>query len=380
LVNGREFQYRYFQRVQVLGKVQYRVYRMLGSGNEEVIKQGFLDMPRIPFVIGELTQSLMSEVADYQIALLNMESSDVYAAIKNNFSFYVEQYDPQAENAYAKIKNADGVDALETDETQQQRSQIHGVAMGRKYPKGLERPSFINPSPEPLSISMEKEDRIRNDIYRLVNLNISMMESKHASEASRKMDYRGLETNLSYIALELQYIDSEIAVVWSLYQNTASAVVKYPNNYELRGTRERREEATSLLKSLGEVTSQPLRKQIVIKAAHLLFNGDLTDSEIRVLIEQLKAEKVILTSDESQTLIEAGVMSRKFFGTQLGLPDNVVKEAMDEHAERAANLVRAQNDAGDAGGDDGEANRQRKQDSQDPDRTDNGTRRTRGKA
>lgn len=53
-----------------------------------------LDIPEIPFVIMDLSSSLMTDIADYQISLLNMASSDVSYVLKSNFPFYTEQYNP----------------------------------------------------------------------------------------------------------------------------------------------------------------------------------------------------------------------------------------------------------------------------------------------
>ena len=56
-----------------------------------------IDIPEIPFVLMELDTSLMTDIADYQISLLNLASSDVNYALKSNFPFYVAQFNPVAE-------------------------------------------------------------------------------------------------------------------------------------------------------------------------------------------------------------------------------------------------------------------------------------------
>jgi len=52
-----------------------------------------LDIKRIPFTLFELNHSLLKNVANHQIALANLESSDVLYALKANFPFYTEQQD-----------------------------------------------------------------------------------------------------------------------------------------------------------------------------------------------------------------------------------------------------------------------------------------------
>jgi hypothetical protein len=44
----------------------------------------------------------MEDIADYQIALMNLESSDINYMLKSNFPFYVEQYDPRAEMNFGR--------------------------------------------------------------------------------------------------------------------------------------------------------------------------------------------------------------------------------------------------------------------------------------
>jgi len=377
LVISTTTQYRLLRRLPEIGKVVWQVY----DADDKIIGGGVLDFKIIPFVIGELSNSLLTDVADYQIALLNMESSDVYSAVKNNFSFYVEQYDPQAQTAGERIKRMEGEDE-DLDSDDETLTATAGTSIGRRYPRNLEAPRFINPSPEPLMASMSKEDKMREDIYRLVNINLSMMESRHASENARKMDYRGLETNLSYIAMELQYIEQEVAKIWAIYQEQPVTKVNYPNGYELRGTKERREEATAILDSFKNVTDQAMRKQLILKSARLLFSGDLREDQMQALMAVLKAQPLYLTSEELTSAIENSLISREYVGKLWKLPDGTVKEAMEEHAERLASIVRAQSIAkGDDGtGNEHSMNQDRKDQSQDPDLDADGKKKVRGKS
>ena len=53
-------------------------------------RRSILPITRIPFVMLELYDSLLADVADYQIALMNLSSSDIAYALKSNFPFYTQ--------------------------------------------------------------------------------------------------------------------------------------------------------------------------------------------------------------------------------------------------------------------------------------------------
>jgi len=100
-----------------------------------------VNLSRIPFVIGNISQSLLTDVADYQIALLNLESSDIAYSLKSNFPFYVEQFNPQSVNL-AKLQLVDDAETGEPARANvaadgSEDSKI-GVSHGRLYAKGLE--------------------------------------------------------------------------------------------------------------------------------------------------------------------------------------------------------------------------------------------------
>ncbi|MCK9460646.1 MAG: hypothetical protein M0R80_13490, partial [Proteobacteria bacterium] len=67
------------------------------SREGEVTGLEMLKLKEIPFVILEISNSLLVDVADYQIALANLASSDMWYSIKANFPFYVEQYNPHSD-------------------------------------------------------------------------------------------------------------------------------------------------------------------------------------------------------------------------------------------------------------------------------------------
>ena len=68
-----------------------------------------LELTRIPFVMMDIRDSLLKDICNHQIALLNLLSSDVNFALKANFPFYIEQRDIRAVGSHLKQSaNPDG--------------------------------------------------------------------------------------------------------------------------------------------------------------------------------------------------------------------------------------------------------------------------------
>ncbi|MEA1999531.1 MAG: hypothetical protein U9N61_09480, partial [Euryarchaeota archaeon] len=199
--------------------------RFGGDGVDVVV----LDIPTIPFVIFEITDSLLKDVANYQIALLNLASSDILYSLKSNFPFYVEQFDPRADNLYRRPSGHEKVQTGESsvqivqggeqaDATAAKNYEIEvGATVGRRVPRGLDLPTFIHPSSEPLMASMKKQEEIKRDIRMLVKLAVSNLAPKMASAESKDYDERGLEAGLSAIGLELEQGERLIAQYWTMY-------------------------------------------------------------------------------------------------------------------------------------------------------------------
>jgi len=161
---------------------QYRYYSKTNDGiivkdfdrNENEIDSYILNLNDIPFVISKIKESLMTDVSDHQIALLNLASSDLNYALKSNFPFYTEQYDVR-DMLSEMLASGNAIDeddevvseGTETEANTAKTKEINiGVSQGRRYPIGAERPAYIHPSSEPLMASMEKQERIKNMVGR----------------------------------------------------------------------------------------------------------------------------------------------------------------------------------------------------------------------
>jgi hypothetical protein len=112
---------------------------------------------------------------------------------------------------------------------------------------------------------MEKEQQIKNDIRRLLNLSLSNLEPKFASADSKSKDDRSLESGLSAIGLILEHAERQVAEIWSEYTSSKAATVHYPRAYSLKSETERREEAKNDAALMPLVPSLTYQKKIALK-------------------------------------------------------------------------------------------------------------------
>lgn len=304
-----------------------------------------LNIDRIPFVILEISDSLLSDVANHQIAILNMESSDISYILKANFPFYTEMEDGAIFSDY--LKQAAGADgqgtAAETKEDHGKEIRV-GATQGRTYGKGMERPGFIHPSSEPILASMNKQKQLKEDIRALINLSLSNIQSKMASAESKGFDERGLEAGLSYIGLELEHAERKIANYWQMYDsNTEEVTVKYPQKYSLQTDEDRRRDVEQLEKLRDSIPSPDFQKSISKQMIFTLLSGKIAVEELDKMFSQIdQAECFTANPDIIWLAIENGVMSLDIAAKLLGLPKESVAAAAKDHADRAARVAMAQ--------------------------------------
>jgi len=313
-----------------------------------------LELDEIPLVIGQISHSILKNIDGYQIALLNLASSDLNYAMKSNFTFYTEQFDPIAEltamrQALAKpdddnLTNPDK-NASETEALIAAMKQIQvGVAKGRRYARGLERPGFISPSSEPLEASMIKQDKMRKEIRELANLNVSSLEPRRESAEAKKFNERTLESGLSYIGMELQYIERRIAYHWSRYDDeTELTTIKYPRDYSLKTDPQRAEEADGLRKRGTTISSITYQKHIAKEIVRLELGNKVTAKELNQIYKDIDDSVVPFCDAEIiSTDIESRVLSSAT-GSKIRLyPEGEAQKALSEHAERSASILDAQ--------------------------------------
>lgn len=341
LAKGTELRYRYLKLTA--DGVILRLYDKDGniSGSEQLLR-----LSMIPFAVAEISQSLLCDVADYQIALLNLESSDIGYSLQSNFPFYTEQFDPRMVNL-KKILTEDEEtgNPVRKEVTDSGNPDIQvGAAHGRAYPKGFDRPGFIHPSAEPLMVSMQKQDKLKQDIRKLVNLSLSNLERPSGSEPAKELDTQGLEAGLSYIGLELEQLERKIGVIWSDYERSSDIPeIKYPEKYELETDKERRQKASELSKLKEGIPSVRYQKEISKQIAKVLLEQKISTEDLDEINNEIDTAVVLITDHETiREDHDAGLVSTKTASKAAGYPDGEVEQAKIDHADRAARIALAQ--------------------------------------
>lgn len=329
------------------------------ESKEEDVKMGaeiVLDLDRIPFVRLSLKASLLADVADYQIALMNLASSDVNYVFRANFPTYIEQEDPFAVSIYNRggalptnLQRPGGDDpaqgsAASAATAAPSREKRSGALEGRTYTKGMDPPSYIAPSPEPLLASIQKQTQMKNEIFELVDIAASQAQPQHASADSKAMDDRGLESGLSMIGLELEYGEREIAKIWALYENAEPAFVNYPSKFSLKTDQQRVDECESLDKIKSAAPSRTYTKEVTKVIATTML-GEKIHPEVLVKIFKEIDEAEFTTSDPKtlEIAVQNGLVDAVTASDAFGFDgEKVVPLAQKEHAERLKRIAESQ--------------------------------------
>ena len=344
LPDGVKYGYRYIEKVDD-GIRKVRMDRN-GDSEETIV----LNMRKIPFIIFQIQESLLTDVADYQISLLNLGSSDVNYAFKSNFPFYTEQTDGRfLTNDLlhgGSVEDSDG-DTISTGtsteaNTAKKKELEIGSGQGRRYPKGLDRPAFIHPSSEPLKVSMEKQAEMREEIRQLVRLSVEKLASSSAD--SKMQDDTSLESGLSYIGMELERCERLIAEIWSDYEhNDNDVVIKYPTNYTIRSDADRIKEAKELVEQIRETPSMELKRQLAKRVAYLLVGTKVNQNVLDKIDSEINSAKVIILDPETiRTDHESGLVGTELASELRGYPKGEVEQAKLDHAERIKRIALAQ--------------------------------------
>jgi len=298
-----------------------------------------LALTKIPFVILDIGQSLLKDVCEYQIALLNLASSDVNYTLLANFPFYTEQKDLRKVGGHLKpAANPDGT-ATSGGQGAHDNEIKTGVAQGRAYDKDMDRPQFIHPSSEPLKASMMLQEKLEQDIRKLVNLAVHTVASRQSGE-SKAMDNQGLEAGLSYIGLKLETAERQIVEHWAAYEesvpsNQQIATIKYPDRYSLKTDVQRVEEATALSKVIVNTPSKAARKELWKTLVAKLLGGKVNSDQLAVIMTEI--DNAEFTTSDPKVIIaakDAGLVGEQLASKALGFPDDEYLQAREDHIAR----------------------------------------------
>lgn len=347
LVKGSRKGYRFLK----LNNNVVTVERYNNEGEKTETKN--LNLSRIPFVIFQIKDSLLKDVSKHQIALLQLSSSDVSYGVRSNFAFYTEQFNPSRNPEFMQnsmeLLDEDEIEEAETNrEKESQRNPDKkaniGIGRGRRYPKGMERPGFINPSSEPLSISMKKQEAIRNEIRQLINLSVANLGETQASADSREFENRGLESGLSHIGLAIERGEREILECWQDYENiTSSYEVKYPKVYSLRSEQNVRDEIKELYESIKKSVSIRFRKEAHKRIVELSLRYNISSDIIDEIKKEIDGSEFSVVDPEIVSdHVEAGILAAADGAKAMGYPKETVSKAQKEHADRLKRIQDAQ--------------------------------------
>jgi hypothetical protein len=306
------------------------------------------NLTKIPFVLLEISTSLLMDAANYQIAHLNLASSDIWYSSRANFPFYIEPFDPKSQSPYIKREGEnefDSTDQYTTVTTTTNAEEITvGPTRGRRYPTGTNQPAFIHPSSEPMKASMAKQDQLKAELRQLINLSLANLNPGSASAESKALDQAGLENGLSYLARIMQYAENRIAYYWGLYEGTSNqAEVQYPEQYELLNPDQVDKEIESLIKLADRTSSITLKKRCMKIIAELKVSSYVQRQELQKIYKEIDDAKVVVADNLSiKNDVEMGLVSLKTASKARGYPDGETDSAADDHAERLARIQAAQ--------------------------------------
>lgn len=302
-----------------------------------------LNIPEIPLISLKLTDSLLSDVSDYQIALLNLASSDMSYLIKSNTVIYTEQFDAKIDALYKRLAapNGEGT-SNEAQEARDKQIQI-GHGKGRGYPVGTDRPGFISPSSDPVKVSMEKQRMLQEEIERLIDIKL---ETLSLTGEAKKFDKQGLEAGLSYIGLVLEQADRKIAKFFAMYENSEVATVNYPTDYSLKTDAGRKQEAEETSKLKNKVPSKTYQKEISKQVARILLAPKVPFQTMQKIENEIdKADYLTSDIEELSKAVETGLVTTNTASIAAGFAEGEAQKAKVEHAERLARIAAAQSSA-----------------------------------
>lgn len=310
-----------------------------------------LELDRIPFTVMDIGGSLLKDVFKHQVALLNLGSSDVAYALKANYPFFIEQKDMRAVGTHLKKTIADDGTTVTSDNSRVGEEGRTGTTHGRTYDLKADAPSFIHPSPEPLMASMKLQEKLEDDIRKLVNLAIqNKMGQRAISAEAMKLSDQGLEAGLSYIGLVMESAERQIAEHWAAYENKdvskrKIATIKYPDRYSLKDDSDRIKEAQDLSALMYAVPGRTVKKELSKNIVAALLSGKINVDRIDKIFAEI--DKADYATSDPEIIIraqEAGLCGEKVASQALGFDDDEYKDARKDHEERAKRIAQAQAD------------------------------------
>jgi len=320
------------------------------SDAEGVVELG---VPFVPFILVSIGDSLLKDAASYQRALLNMASGDVDYALRSNRPFLTIQQELRTAGAHLKKS---GLGAEPGQQPGQDQVESIGASTGRYYDRDLDRPGFIAPPTDTLETSMKLQEKLEDDIRKLINLAVAnKIGSRTESAEAKKISAQGLEAGLSFIGEVLNDAEQRIAHMWALYEsrtNAQIAKIGYPTRYILKEDGERIEEANQLVKLMDKIPSREGKKTTARQIVIILFGGRESAEKIDQILKEID-EAGYTTSDVQSVLQDhkAGLVSDETASEARGYDgEKEVEQARKDRVVKATAILAAQTTPGEPGG------------------------------
>jgi len=314
---------------------------------EEISEPIVLDIDHIPFAVAEISDSLLADVANYQIALMNLNSSDISYLQKAGYPFYVEQRDERNASSYLKkvVPGDDGKGVTANAGNKDSEISV-GASSGRYYAPDMDQPAFIHPSSEPITASMAKQDQLKEDIRTIMNLSLSNVKAKMASEGSKAMDNQGLESGLSAIGLVLERLERKCAFYWAMFENNSKnppITITYPATYAAKSDEDKRKNVEAWADIRNRIPSVTTGKWANKNIVREILGDRLTPNELDQIFTEIDKSEITMCDPEIVLqLVESGILDKKRAARILGIPEEAVEQASKEHLERLLQIQQTQ--------------------------------------
>ncbi len=307
-----------------------------------------LQLTRIPFVLMDIGESLMKDVAHHQIALLNLGSSDVSYALKANFPFYTEQQDLRSVGDHLKHNvNPDGSAQIGGQPGSDKEIMV-GPVQGRAYDLKTERPGFIHPSAEPLKASIELQQKLEDDIRKLVHLTVQNKTGRSFAADVKELVAQGIESGLAHIGLILENAERRVADYWACYEESnvkkrQIAHVKYPDRFNLTPNKDRVAEAQGLAKLMSAVPGRETKKELAKDLVTTLLGSRLSADRLTAIYKEI--DNCAYSTSDPDTIIQAsinGLVGEQTASMALGFNDDEYLQAQKDHQARIERIAQSQ--------------------------------------
>lgn len=357
LPEGRESRLRLVWKDDETGKVRVRFFTDDKDRTPIPISGGdpdggiTLDIEIVPFAMPDIGVSLMADITSYQHALLNLVSGDVNWSLMSSSPFLTIQRDLRSSGAHLKQPGQGNVPEAGGQRAKDREEQIGGK--GRYYDADMERPGYIAPPTDPLLASMKLQEKLEDDIRKLVNLAVANKSgSRTESAEAKKLSSQGLEAGLSFIGLVLEDTEQRIARFWGIYEGDQPSHIAYPARYILKQDIERIEEAKQMAVLMDRIPSKAARKALAKQIVMTMLGGKENSEDLSLMMGEINAAGY--TTGAVQDVIQAhaaGLVSDETASNALGYNgEDEVDQAREDKAERATITLLAQTAVGGGSG------------------------------